>query len=99
MCNLAELHPGVGVSVGVLRSVGVGSADVLLFPQPMKMGFPIKIRITQNRKAHYINLKYYIPVNQKDRFWNSKKGELRKSFEHYLTYKYEEAFSYCDTNS
>jgi len=44
-------------------------------------------------------LKYYIPVNQKDRFWNSKKGELRKSFEHYLTYKYEEAFSYCDTNS
>lgn len=58
-------------------------AKLIFFPQPTKKGFPIKIRITQNRKAHYINLKYYIPVNQKDRYWNSKKGELRKSFEHY----------------
>jgi integrase len=59
------------------------TANLILFPQPTKKGYPIKIRIIENRKSHYINLKFYIPVAHKDRFWNSKKNELRKNYEHY----------------
>lgn len=95
--NLAELHPEEGVGVSVLRSVSVVDGGVFVcvayeaiwdckcntFLQPNKKGYPIKIRIIQNRKSSYINLKYYIPVNQKSTMWNSEKNELRRSYKYY----------------
>jgi integrase len=56
------------------------TAKIILFPQPTSKGFPLKIRIIQDRKAVYIGLKYYLTQNQMDRFWNNSKKELRKSY-------------------
>jgi len=59
------------------------TAKVILFPQPTKQGYPLKIRIINNRKSIYIGLKYYLTESQKDRYWNDTKKELRKSYPFY----------------
>jgi hypothetical protein len=59
------------------------SAKVIIFPQETSKGFPLKIRIIQNRKPKYIGLKFYLTKSQKDKFWNDTKDELRKSYPMY----------------
>ena len=59
------------------------TAKVILFPQPTKKGFPLKVRIIQNRKTTYKGLKFYLTESEKERFWNSQKMELRKSYKNY----------------
>lgn len=59
------------------------SAKLILFPQSTKQGYPLKIRIIQGRKPVYIGLKYYLTDTLKQRYWNSTKDELRKSYPKY----------------
>lgn len=53
------------------------TAKIILFPQKTSKGFPLKIRITQNRKSEYISLKYYLTSSQIEKYWSRKKKELR----------------------
>jgi integrase/recombinase XerD len=59
------------------------TAKVILFPQSTNKGFPLKIRIIQNRKPSYIGLKLYLTESQKQKYWNDKKKELKKSYPFY----------------
>lgn len=59
------------------------TAKVILFPQQTKKGFPLKIRIIQGRKSFYIGLNYYLTENQRLKYWNEKRGELKKAYIHY----------------
>jgi integrase/recombinase XerD len=56
------------------------TAKVILFPQLTKNGYPLKLRITQQRKSSYISLGYYLTKTDKARYWNSDTNELRKSY-------------------
>jgi integrase len=64
-------------------------AKIILFPQKTKKGFPLKIRIlTQksggnSKQYKYIGLKYFLTQNQRTRYWNEDKKELRPSYPHY----------------
>lgn len=59
------------------------SAKLILFPQPTKKGYPLKVRIIQDRKPVYIGLKFYLTDSQKQKYWNESKVELRKSYPFY----------------
>jgi integrase len=59
------------------------TAKIVIFPQPTKKGFPLKIRIIQNRNPTYIGLKYFLTENQRQRYWNEKKKELKMSYPHF----------------
>ena len=58
-------------------------AKVILFPQSTNKGYPLKIRIIENRKPSYIGLKFYLTESQKLKYWNDNKKELRKSYPFY----------------
>jgi len=58
-------------------------AKVILFPQSTNKGYPLKIRIIENRKPTYIGLKFYLTESQKQKYWNDNKKELRKSYPFY----------------
>ena len=59
------------------------TAKIVIFPQQTKKGFPLKIRIIQNRKPTYIGLKYFLTENQRLKYWNATKKELRHSYPFY----------------
>lgn len=47
------------------------TTKITLFPQLTKKGYPLKLRITFNRKSSYIGLKYYLSRTEKAKYWNS----------------------------
>ena len=59
------------------------TAKVILFPQMTKNGYPLKLRITQQRKSTYISLSCYLTKTDKARYWNHDTNELRKSYPNY----------------
>lgn len=59
------------------------TAKIVLFPQPTKQGYPLKVRIIQNRKSTYRSLKFFLTESQKDRYWNDSKKQLIKSYPDY----------------
>jgi len=64
-------------------------AKIILFPQKTKKGFPLKIRIltqkpgSNSKQYRYIGLKNFLTQNQRTRYWNEDKKELRPSYPHY----------------
>jgi len=59
------------------------TAKVILFPQSTKKGYPLKIRIIQNRKQKLFALKFYLTESQKEKYWNDNTMLLRKSYPFY----------------
>ena len=43
------------------------TAKLVLFSQKTKKGFPLKIRITKDRRSKYIGLKHYLSKSDKVR--------------------------------
>ena len=54
---------------------------LILWKQGGKKGYPIKVRITKNRKTTYINLKHYLSKSENKTFFPA--DELRKSYPKY----------------
>lgn len=59
------------------------TAKVIIFPQPTKSGYPLKIRVSSGSQKKYVGLKYYITESQRTKYWNESKKELRKSYPFY----------------
>jgi integrase len=67
------------------------TAKVVLFSQKTKKGFPLKIRITKDRRSKYIGLKHYLSKSDKVRYWSESKKQIMPSYP-----KYEELMASFD---
>jgi hypothetical protein len=46
------------------------TAKIALFSQPTKKGYPLKLRIIQDKKTLTIGLMYFLIESQKEKYWN-----------------------------
>ena len=67
------------------------TAKLVLFSQKTKKGFPLKIRITKDRRSKYIGLKHYLSKSDKVRYWSESKKQIMPSYP-----KYEELMASFD---
>ena len=64
------------------------TTKLIVWKQPGKKGYPLKVRITKDRKSKYINLKHYLTKSEINKFLSQKNEELLPSYP-----KYEEVMS------
>ncbi len=64
------------------------TTKLIVWKQSCKKGYPLKVRITKNRKSEYINLKHYLSKSEINKFISQKNEELLPSYS-----KYEEVMS------
>jgi len=64
------------------------TTKLTVWKQAGKKGYPLKVRITKNRKSTYINLKHYLSKSDINKFISQKNDELLPSYP-----KYEEVIA------
>jgi integrase len=64
------------------------TTKLIVWKQAGKKGYPLKVRITKNRRSTYINLKHYLSKSEINKFISQKNEELLPSYP-----KYDEVMS------
>ena len=77
------------------------TTKLIVWKQPCKKGYPLKVRITKSRKTKYINLKHYLSKSEINKFISQKNEELLSSYPKYdeVMSKYNSILAKLDVKS